>query len=347
MYKLIPAKDSKAFVPFLAEQSTDQFLQSWDWGEFQGTVGRTVRRWFVIEETSQNIVASVQVIAMPLPAGWAYWYVPRGPVWHRDLSQNEWPNILSKIIETLRAEKINRKIIFTRFEPGWVRHDSAVSLSDLPTKVPIKVLPKNVQPDVTLVLDLSPSEDEILSHMHPKTRYNIGLAEKKRVTVRTATDNEAFESFWGLMQTMATRNQITQHSRSYYQALLKKLSASKHCPAKLHLAKHGGKILAANLMLRYDQTAVYLHGASGNEGRNLMAPHLLQWHAIKEAKTTGAQYYDFWGVTGNDDPKHAWAGITRFKKGFGGRIVAYASAADAIYQPLWYALYGLLKKFRQ
>ncbi|MFA6198289.1 MAG: peptidoglycan bridge formation glycyltransferase FemA/FemB family protein [Patescibacteria group bacterium] len=342
-FKLQLTQDAAAFTAFLAEQSTDQFLQSWDWGEFQSAANRVVRRFFISDESNNN-VASVQAIAMPLPAGCTYWYIPRGPVWHRDLSRTEWPDVLKTIIEGLHAEHTGRRLVFTRLEPGWARDDGAISLADLPTRIPIKVLPKTVQPGVTLILDLKLSEEEILTGMHSKTRYNIRLAEKKGVTIRTATDDKSFEAFWRLMQATAERNKITQHTQKYYHNLLRTLKDSKLCPARLYLAEQNGNILAANLVLRYDQTVVYLHGASGNEGRNLMAPHLLQWQTIHDAKRDGAIQYDFWGIAENDDPRHAWAGITRFKKGFGGRIVTYAAVADAVYQPVWYAGYGLLKK---
>ena len=39
----------------------------------------------------------------------------------------------------------------------------------------------------TVMVDLSPSEDEILARMKQKTRYNIRLASKKGVTVRQGT----------------------------------------------------------------------------------------------------------------------------------------------------------------
>ena len=73
-----------------------------------------------------------------------------------------------------------------------------------------------------------------------------------------------------------------------------------------------GKIIAGNL-LRFDKNmAVYVHGASSNQYRNLMPAYLLQWSAILKAKSLGIKYYDFWGVNVNNrNPK--WAGISRFK----------------------------------
>ena len=70
-----------------------------------------------------------------------------------------------------------------------------------------------------------------------------------------------------------------------------------------------------------------------------MAPHLLQWEQIKEAKKRGCIEYDFWGI---DDKK--WPGVTRFKRGFGGREINYPNAHDLVFQPIWYLIYKIARK---
>ena len=105
------------------------------------------------------------------------------------------------------------------------------------------------------------------------------------------------------------------------------------------MAEYERQIIAANLVNFYGDTATYLHGSSSSKNRQVMAPHLLQWEQIKEAKNRGMKYYDFWGF---DEDK--WPGVSRFKKGFGGEIVEYAGAYDLIWNKLWYQLYNLAKK---
>jgi lipid II:glycine glycyltransferase (peptidoglycan interpeptide bridge formation enzyme) len=85
-----------------------------------------------------------------------------------------------------------------------------------------------------------------------------------------------------------------------------------------------------------------MHGASASKYRNVMAPYLLQWHAIKLAKNLGYKYYDFYGV---DEDK--WPGVTRFKKGFGGREVNYPGTFDLIFNRRWYSVYRMVRKARR
>ena len=71
----------------------------------------------------------------------------------------------------------------------------------------------------------------------------------------------------------------------------------------------------------------------------------LNW-GIKKAKNEGYRYYDFRGIAQCDAPKHKWAGITRFKKGFSHNIVTYAGAYDYVFKPFIYQLYLLGKKIK-
>jgi lipid II:glycine glycyltransferase (peptidoglycan interpeptide bridge formation enzyme) len=116
---------------------------------------------------------------------------------------------------------------------------------------------------------------------------------------------------------------------------------------KMFLAEYQGKIIAANLIILFGDCVTYVHGASGDEYREVMAPHLLQWRQIQAAKKLGFKYYDFWGVapTGADE-KHPWQGITRFKRGFAGSEFNYLGARDLILDTFWYRIYKTVQRLR-
>ncbi len=111
---------------------------------------------------------------------------------------------------------------------------------------------------------------------------------------------------------------------------------------KLFIAEYKKKPIAANIVSFFGDTAVYMHGASGADHRNVMAPYLLQWHAIKLGKQVGCKYYDFYGI---DEKK--WPGVTRFKRGFGGRAVNYPGTFDLIFDSSWYNIYKMVRRVRR
>ena len=113
---------------------------------------------------------------------------------------------------------------------------------------------------------------------------------------------------------------------------------------KLYLAEYQGEIIAGIIVTFFADMAIYYFGASGNRHRNVMAPYLLQWVAMLEAKVRGIGWYDFLGIApagadGAVDASHAWAGVTEFKCKFGGVRVDYMPAMELVYNwPMYWAM---------
>jgi len=303
------------------------FLQSWEWGEFQRKAGSEVVR--VRDEASG---AMAQLVRRSLPLGMRYWYCPRGPL-------GSMPDLL-KVPEIARG-------VFLRFEPPKTDPSIALGMTAWEKAA-------DVQPAQTLIVDLMQDREALLSAMHEKWRYNIRLAERKgvRVYMAGADDASALDVFWDLLNETTERDRFRAHGKDYYRLMLETLSGDpaidgKTRPvARLVFAEHDGRVLAANLMLYFGTTATYLHGASSRERREVMAPQLLQWNCMTDAKAWGYASYDFWGVAPEGAENHPWAGITRFKRGFGGKYVAYPGTYDLPIKRFWYTLYRLARRAR-
>ncbi|MFA6525517.1 MAG: peptidoglycan bridge formation glycyltransferase FemA/FemB family protein [Patescibacteria group bacterium] len=308
------------------------FLQSKFWGEFQKKFGSTC--WYIGAFDKDELKGIALVIKISLPFGKCYLYCPKGPI---IITGSGVLNVLLGGIKNL-AEK--EGAIFLRFEPAFESGYLKVIKEQLGVKVT-----KEVQPKSTWVLDITKNETELLSAMKQKTRYNIHLAEKKELLIRTSREAKDVEIFFNLAQDTAKRNGINTHSKNYYLAMMDSLS--EHTMIDLYLAEFEGKTVAANLMIYFGETVTYLHGGSNSEYRHLMAPYLLHWEAIKDAKKDGYSMYDFGGVSDENDNAHKWSGISRFKRGFGGRQVDSVGTFDSIYNHFWYKIYQTARKFRK
>jgi lipid II:glycine glycyltransferase (peptidoglycan interpeptide bridge formation enzyme) len=203
-----------------------------------------------------------------------------------------------------------------------------------------------MQPEHTLIIDITKTEEEILGEMKPKGRYNIKVAEKSGVIVRRS---DSVDNFYSLYATMANRQKITFRSKQYFQTLVDVMREKGYCEMFEAIINSEGRkiVLAAAIMSYYEDQAIYLFGGSSDKMRNVMAPYKLQWEAIIEAKRRGCKTYDFFGIAPDDNPKHAWAGVTRFKKQFGGEEVAILGSYDKIYKPHEYQLFKLAEKLRR
>jgi lipid II:glycine glycyltransferase (peptidoglycan interpeptide bridge formation enzyme) len=196
------------------------------------------------------------------------------------------------------------------------------------------------------LIDLTQSTEVLLGNFKQKTRYNTRLAEKKGVTCEIVS-LDRFEDLVRLMQQTAERDHFHLHSLDHYKIMLETLNTDQ-CRAFLAMAFYEGRPLAANVMIDAFGTRTYLHGASSNLYRNVMAPYALHKFLILDAQSQGLATYDFWGIAppGSDD-NHPWAGITRFKAGFGGRTVTMPGTFDVAKQPLVYWAYRLAKGLRR
>jgi lipid II:glycine glycyltransferase (peptidoglycan interpeptide bridge formation enzyme) len=118
---------------------------------------------------------------------------------------------------------------------------------------------------------------------------------------------------------------------------------------KLYAAEYEGKIVAANLVLFFGKMATYMHGASDNVHRDVMAPYLLQWRQVQDAKKAGCEKYDFGGVKLMDTTGKSWAGVTKFKTGFAPDIepIQFPGCYDIILKPGRYSLYRVLQKIKR
>jgi lipid II:glycine glycyltransferase (peptidoglycan interpeptide bridge formation enzyme) len=105
--------------------------------------------------------------------------------------------------------------------------------------------------------------------------------------------------------------------------------------------------VGAIILSFFGGVATYLHGASSDEHRNLMANYFLQWEAIKRAKEKGMKKYDFFGIAVELNRKK-WAGITRFKKGFcpDCEPIIFPGCYDLVLCPGKYFVYRILQFFK-
>jgi len=200
-------------------------------------------------------------------------------------------------------------------------------------------------PSWTQIVDLSKSEDELLKSFHPKTRYNIRLAQKKGVVVKEESNENGFKIFAKLYFDTCRRQKYHGHDLNYHKIVWENL---KDNIAHILIAYYQNEPLAAYQIWVYDKIGYYTYGGSSEKYRNLMGANLLMWEAIKLAKKLGAKTFDMWGSLPPDyNQNHPWAGFTRFKSGYGTKFVEMIGSYDLVINPLLYKIYSFIYILRQ
>lgn len=313
-------------------------LQSWEWGEFRRLQGLKIvrlglfknnRLTEVFQITFHQIPHLPQLPQIPQSIG----YLPKSPLPSKE------------VIEELRQIGKENKAIFIKIEPNEeLQGNKATELQRKVEKLNL-IKGKPLFTKYTSIIDLTRSEEEILNSFKPKTRYNIRLAEKHGVIVQEDNSDKAFEKYLDLLFETTSRQGFYAHNKEYHrnQWQILKPAGISH----LLTATYQGQILSAFLLFVFNDTLYYPYGASTREHKELMAPTLLMWEAIKFGKRMGCKSFDLWGdVEPNPPPNHPYFGFHRFKEGFSPRLVEFVGSYDLVINQPLYQIYKVIDKLR-
>ena len=302
--------------------------QSREWGELKQRDGWRPAH-LVFEDGDERVAALFLRRSFP-PLG-ELWYCPKGPAVH-DLAQ---------LRRLMRRDPLFGSAFVLRVEPELsVGEMSGLGAEDLLVKAPL-----NVQIYLsTVVVDLRGTEAELLSRFKSKTRYNIRLAERKGVRVeRVGPTPEALDTMYDLIAVTHGRSDFPgfrYRPAAYFQRYWRALSDAGL--GQLLLARVEGEVVAGVFVTRMGRRAWYKDGGSYKKHTALMAPHLLQWEAMRWLREQGVESYDMVGVppAGELREDHPLWGLWRFKSGFADEIIEYAGTYDLPLRARRYALWN-------
>lgn len=243
-------------------------------------------------------------------------------------------------IDSLKRTATKENITFLRVDPPQV-----ITKRQLLDRGFRAVTYQQLQPAHTQIIDLSQSKEDILAQMSQNSRNITRNYHKKRVTIRTSYDPTEITVLTSLLSRIASRNHITTHSDDYFQVQADTLMPRK--AAVLYIAEYEDAPIAAALVYDSTDTRTYAHAAADDTYRKLSAGTALVGQMILDAKDAGLSYFDLYGITDSDDPKHPWAGFTKFKKSFGGTPVERPGTWDLPLRPLQYGVYRTYQSIRR
>lgn len=322
-------------------------LQTWEWSQVKAPYGwqPVPRLW---HNASGQVCAAAMILArqvrLPLPgAAFRVLYIPRGPL--LDWTDAGLRRLVLDDLSTLGREqgaiflKIDPEVILGRGIPGQataVEEPSGLEVrSDLLNRG-WRFSPDQVQFRNTVWINLSLQPDQLLAQMKQKTRYNLRLAQRKGVTVRSGTEADLPMLYHMYAETSA-RDGFVIREQPYYLAVWS--TFMRAAMADCLIAEVDGEPAAALLMFHFGGKAWYLYGMSRQAHREKMPNYLLQWHAIELARQLGCQVYDLWGAPDEFNESDALWGVYRFKEGLGGEVIRTLGAWDLPLRPMFYRLY--------
>ena len=340
------------------------FLQTHEWGQVKAKYGWTPLyavwdtdgRWKV--ESDPNVLSTFhspvatalilkrQIINNGFAARLSVLYSPKGPLldWTNELLRN-------RVLDDLQTFAKRQGAIFLKMDPDIVLgtgipkgEDDVINngghtvISELKRRR-WKYSSDQIQFKNTVLIELKPSEEEMLARTKQKTRYNIRLAEKKGVMVRVGT-LEDLATLYEMYAETSMRDGFVIREEGYYRTVWETFMSSEQPTCEPLIAEVDGEPVAAIFVFYFAGRAYYVYGMSRNAHREKMPTYLLQWEAMKRAKAKGFGMYDLWGAPDVFDESDSMWGVYRFKEGLGGKVVRTVGAWDFAPNPFWYKIYS-------
>lgn len=278
------------------------------------------------------------VMQKKIPLIGKLWYIPKGP----NINASE----IIKFSADIKEIAKKRGAFIVKLEPEITSEEIAA------VSVGAGLLCKNkksIQTNTsTIVVDLSPSEEEIINKFKQKTRYNIRLSERKCVTVnQVEASDDNFDKFYQILKETAVRNNLPIKPKEYSYKMWTDYMKAGHGSLFFANTDDSDQPLAAAFIMHGGSNALYKDGASSREKSNLMAPYALQWGIIKALKQKGVKNYDLHGSAPSsraDDQSHPYHKITHFKIGFTSNIIDYAGVYDIPVNKLRYKIWTIIEE---
>jgi len=343
--KLVRIHDANRWNTLLNHDLDGHLLQSWEWGQFKERFGWKAD-YLSWEDDRGETQAAALVLKRSVLSLFSILYCPRGPIldWSNDPLR---PSVLGELQKYTKSDGA----IFIKIDPDIAletpsSHGSGELQEPIGAQV-IKTLKEfdwlpseeQIQFKNSMHLDLRPSEDLLLKSMKSKTRYNIGLAQRRGVVVRRG-DHHDLDMLYRMYAVTSLRDGFTIRSQAYYQDAWGSFIQSGK--AQPFIAEVDGEAVAAIIVFHYGKRAIYMYGMSLDAHREKMPNHLLQWEGIRWAKARGYTLYDFWGAPDTFTEEDPMWGVYRFKSGFGAEVFRTPGAWDSIARPLLYKIYSVV-----
>ena len=344
------------------------FLQTYEWGQVKLKYGWsplyvvwTEDKFSVIGDPSsvadhrsldagRCVAAALILKRQIIQNGFAAWlsilYSPKGPLL-------DWANesLRNRVLDDLQAFAKKQGAIFLKMDPdvllGTGVPQSGNDVIDSAGQAVMSGLKRRgwgyaadqIQFKNTVLIDLSPTEDELLARMKQKTRYNVRLAEKKGVSLRVGNLGD-LGMLYKMYAETSVRDGFVIRSEEYYRTVWSTFLNSKEPTCEPLIAEVAGEPVAAIFVFYFAGRAYYVYGMSRDLHREKMPSYLLQWEAMKRAKASGCLMYDLWGAPDLFDESDSMWGEYRFKEGLGGSVVRTLGAWDFAPSLLWYKMYS-------
>jgi lipid II:glycine glycyltransferase (peptidoglycan interpeptide bridge formation enzyme) len=168
----------------------------------------------------------------------------------------------------------------------------------------------------TFRLDLTPSLADLRRNLDKKWRNQLNRAEKNGLRVIAGESKDDFRTFRRMYRQMRSRKTFESAVNvNEFEDIQDRLPTSHRM--RILICMQDGLPVAGLVASAMGDSAIYLLGATSDDGLNAKGSYVLQWSLIQWLKETRIRWYDLGGVDPKQNP-----GVYHFKAGLSGEDVS-------------------------
>jgi lipid II:glycine glycyltransferase (peptidoglycan interpeptide bridge formation enzyme) len=282
----------------------------------------------IVLKQNGEIVGVAQLrIIRPTPLKFGMAYLRWGPLWERRGQPHD-PEVPIRLAHAIQDEYVLKRKLLVRIIPNaFAGSPRAAAMQAAFTEFSAEI-PDEHNGYRTFVLDLTPSLEQLRKNFDPKWRNKLAGAEKNKLTVAAGSGKLEYQAFCQMYNEMRNRKsfETTVNVKEFGQ-IQESLSNSHRM--QILICRDGDLPVAGLIVSSMGDSAIYLLGATSDEGLKSKGAYLLHWTMIRYLKESGTRWYDLGGVDPELNP-----GVYTFKKGFSGvdvcQIRPFVASASAL-----------------
>jgi lipid II:glycine glycyltransferase (peptidoglycan interpeptide bridge formation enzyme) len=294
--------------------------QTWSYGAIRWA--RQNLSHLVLKQNDEVLAAAQLRIVRPTRFNFGMAYLRWGPLCHRRGTELG-HEILRRMARSLEEEYVGKRKLFLKVLPNAFAGSPRAALfqSAFSRFTQEPCTPANVYR--TFVLDLAPPLEELRRNLDKKWRNQLTRSEKNGLTVVSSTGTDEYRRFCGMYKQMRERKSFESLvDIEEFARIQEDLPDTQRM--QVMICEQAGVPVAGIVSSGIGDSAIYLLGATSDNGLNAKGAYLLQWTLIQWLKKNGFKWYDLGGI----DPVRN-LGVYHFKSGLSGTDVAQLTPLTA------------------
>lgn len=173
-------------------------------------------------------------------------------------------------------------------------------------------------PTKTIWISTKKTEKNLLENLKQKTRYNLRKAQGELTVELVNGDKVSARQTRQFYELWSRSRQFNWLFKPKFAELIQLIASFGRQCYLVWITTKERKLAAVCLVLTSKTTAFYWHNTSTQQGKELFAPTLAVWQALKEAKKRHLSIFDFEGLWDEriPDVNKGYRGFSRFKESF-------------------------------